>query len=237
MQIKTLTLYTNDIKKQKTFYNKIFGLPIIETKEHEFTVRVGTTKLIFKEGKNDSKYHYCFLIPSNKLNEAVNWLKERLTIVKINQKQETQFFESWNAEAVYFYDGNNNLVEFIARYDLKNDTKTPFDNSQIINVNEIGMSSNNKIAQLNKVLEQHTKSKFWKGDLERFGTNGDQNGLFIMVNNTIKKEWFPTTIFPESLPFTALIEVENSEFNIEFKNEELTLREQETQLIEGKFFI
>lgn len=223
MYIKSLTLYVSNLEKQKIFYNTILGFKIANELENEFAIQVGTTKLTFKENKTDYKYHYCFLIPSNKFTEAVEWLKKRLTIIKIDKDTETQIFESWNAESVYFYDGNENVVEFIARYNLKNDINIPFDTSQIINVNEIGMPSSNKIKELNQQLEEITNSKFWKGSLDRFGTNGNQNGLFLLVNNAIKKEWFPTTIFPEVSPFKTIINVDEKDFSIEYKNEKLKI--------------
>jgi hypothetical protein len=145
-----------------------------------------------------------------------------LDIIKIGTNKDTQIFESWHAESVYFYDGSGNIAEFIVRYDLHNDTKTPFDVSQIISVNEIGMPSNNS-EKLNQELEEKINSKFWKGDLKRFATNGSQNGLFLLVNNEFKKEWFPTTIFPKSAPFEAEVDIDNTCHKIEFKNQKLNV--------------
>jgi len=33
-----------------------------------------------------------------------------------------------------------------------------------------------------------------KGDLERFGTNATQEGLFLRINNEVKKTWYPTEV-------------------------------------------
>jgi len=222
MKIKELKLFTKNVKKQKEFYHNILGFDLISNQENKFTIKVGFTKLTFIKSKIDYKYHYCFLIPSNKLEESIEWLKKRLKIVKIENKKETQFFASWNAESVYFYDGVGNLAEFIVRYDLKNETTKAFNSSQIISVNEIGMPSNN-VNKLNQQLEKQINSKFWRGNLERFATNGNQNGLFLLVNNEIKKEWFPTTLFPESAPFEAIVEVHKNKFKLEFKNQILKI--------------
>ncbi len=164
-----------------------------------------------------------FLIPSNKLNEGINWLNQRLNLIKIEGNRVIQHFESWNADSIYFLDGAGNIGEFIVRYDLKNETNKPFNISHIISVNEIGMPTND-VKAINKQLEHELNLKFWKGNLERFATNGTQDGLFLLVNNEIKDKWFPTDLFPQSSPFEAKVEVKNKEFDISFRNSKLTTR-------------
>ena len=217
MKIKEITLYTNQLQHQKVFYSSTLGFKILEETPSMFSIQIKNTNLRFFKSKKDHKYHYCFLIPSNKLDEAIHWLKKRLPIIKIEGQRIKQKFESWNAESVYFYDGAGNLAEFIVRYDLKNEQATPFNLSQFLSVNEIGMPTNN-ITALNDELEQKLHTHFWKGDLERFGTNGSQNGLFLLVNNTVKKNWFPTTITTEAAPFEALIVVDKKKHKIIFED-------------------
>ncbi len=219
MKIQELILYTNSISKQKEFYTKKLGFNLLEEKENKFSIQIGYTKLIFEYSECDYKYHYCFLIPSNKLNEAVNWLKKRLEIVKIEAKFETQFFESWNAESVYFYDGTGNITEFIVRYDLENAVNEEFNNTQIISVNEIGAPSKT-IKKHDKLLEDSIHSKLWKGSYERFACNGTQDGLFLLVNKEEKKTWFPTKVKTESAPFKAVILNNKKQYNVTFKDEE-----------------
>ncbi|MFT4758702.1 MAG: hypothetical protein ACI9XO_000271 [Paraglaciecola sp.] len=66
-------------------------------------------------------------------------------------------------------------------------------------------------------MEDELDSKFWKGDDLRFGTNGTEEGLFLLPNYELKKEWFPTNLPVEPSPFLALIENENKECVVEFK--------------------
>ncbi len=218
MKIRELTLYTNKLSKQKEFYVEVLGFNLLEEKENKITMQIGNTKLTFKYTERDYKYHYCFLIPSNKLKEAVKWLKKRLKIIKIEEKFETQFFESWNAESVYFYDGTGNVVEFIVRYDLENEVNEEFTNAAVISVNEIGAPSKT-IEKHDKQLENWMHSKLWKGNYERFACNGTQEGLFLLVNNIEKTKWFPTEVKTESSPFKALIINNKKEYKVTFREE------------------
>ena len=122
MKIKEILLFTNELPKQKFFYKNILGFDLLTETKNEFSLQVGWTILKFKYSPEPYKYHYCFLIPSNKLEEAIIWLKKRLTIISTNDNP-VHHFESWNAHASYFYDGAGNLAEFIVRHDLKNENQ------------------------------------------------------------------------------------------------------------------
>ncbi len=222
MKIKSLTLFTNKLSNQKDFYTKTLGFELLGNEKDGFTIQVGFTKLKFKRSEEDFKYHYCFLIPSNKLNKSIRWLQDRLKLIYIERDRVIQNFKRWNADSVYFYDGAGNLAEFIVRYDLQNESEGAFDLSQILCVNEIGMPTND-VAKINAALEEKLNSKFWKGDLERFGTNGSQNGLFLLVNNELKKTWFPTEVITQSSPFEAIVEVNENRFDINFVKQEMKI--------------
>ncbi len=222
MKIQGLTLFTDKLKEQHHFYSNVLGLSILKFNEDELEVQIGFTKLTLKKSATDHKYHYCFLIPCNLLKEAINWISTRTSLIQLEDGSVIQHFENWNAHSTYFYDGAGNLAEFIVRYDLQNEDKAPFDSSKILCVNEIGMPTGN-IEMINNSLETQLNSMFWKGDKERFGTNGTQTGLFLLVNNQEKKNWFPTTIHTQSAPFYAAIEVDQKKHFIEFESEKLTV--------------
>ncbi|HHH49659.1 MAG TPA: glyoxalase [Saprospiraceae bacterium] len=230
MKIKELKLFTSKLLEQKEFFKNILGFEILAEDENEFSIQIGLTKFSFQKTEKDHKYHYCFLIPSNKLGESIEWLKERLELIKIEGNRITQKFESWNAESVYFYDGAGNLAEFIVRYDLKNDQDGTFNLAQILSVNEIGMPTND-VKKINKQLEEELNSKFWKGDLKRFGVNGTQEGLFLLVNNELKKIWFPTKVNTESAPFQATIDVDGKEHQIIFEHQAFKIIEESTSRV------
>lgn len=218
MKIREITLFANQLSEQLYFYKNILGFEITHENSRNFTFQVGFTKITFERSEQKYIYHYCFLLPCNQLEAAIKWLNPRLDILKIEGERVIENFDTWNAHSIYFYDGAGNIVEFIVRHDLKNQTtKERFDLSQILCLNEIGMPTSDA-KKINQQIEKELNSKYWKGDLERFGTNGTQDGLFLLVNNEIKKEWFPTTLQTQSSPFYGVFEVENYLYALQFKN-------------------
>ncbi|MCB9314703.1 MAG: glyoxalase [Lewinellaceae bacterium] len=220
MHIKELTLYTEKIDAEKAFYSKTLGFDLLGNSTDHFSVQIGNTTLRFQKTDIPYRYHYCFLIPANRLQQGIGWLKKRLLVIEIEPGRVIQRFETWNADSVYFYDGTGNITEFIVRYDLQNESPAEFDNRSLLCVNEIGMPTRN-VQALNAQLERELHTPFWKGDLERFGTNGSQNGLFLLPNYEIKTEWFPTDLKITAAPFEAVIEQNGRTYRIDYRDEVL----------------
>jgi len=120
MKINELKIYSSRFDKQIAFYSGKIGLKLIEETEYEAIFQIGKSKLIFKKSERFQPYHFAINIPANKENEALNWLKQRVEILR-DGNYEIQNFDSWNARAIYFYDEDKNIVEFIARKNLKNE--------------------------------------------------------------------------------------------------------------------
>ena len=102
-------------------------------------------------------------------------------------------FETWNANAVYFYDNNNNLLEFIARKDLNNSETEIFNSKQILNISEIGIVKKNPLEFGNQLIEKYGLNLFEKNqNSEMFTAIGDDNGILIIVK--ANRNWYPTEI-------------------------------------------
>lgn len=218
MKIRKLKLFTNKLKLEKVFYSQTLGFEIIESNSNYFTLKIGWSELTFEKTEKEYKYHYCFLIPSNKLDQAMEWMEKRVPIIDIENGRKTQRFESWNADSFYFYDASGNIAEFIVRHELDNGINSDFNISDVLCVNEIGMPTND-VEKANNELQQNFGTEFWKGDLKRFGTNGSQKGLFLLPNYEIKEIWFPTSsmkVNPE--PFEIQFENNGKLYNMEYKN-------------------
>ncbi|MBO6514995.1 MAG: glyoxalase [Bacteroidia bacterium] len=208
MKIRTLTLYSSTLDQEKAFYDRVLGLSITHSDDDSFTVALGWTNLTFRRSQRPHFYHYCFLIPSNKLQEALAWLKTRTEIITDEVGKETHHFDTWNADSFYFHDASGNIAECIVRYGLNNATDQPFDSDQFLCINEIGMPVND-IETTNAQLERLLGSRFWKGNTVRFGTHGSQEGLLLLPNPSQKRGWFPTDQAIRKEPFE--IEVEEND--------------------------
>lgn len=205
MRIKELKLFTKELEAERAFYTRRLGFECVAEGRSSFTVRVGWTDLTFMESATPHIYHYCFLVPCNQLAAALEWTAARVDVIEIEQGRHTQRFESWNADSFYFFDASGNLAEMIVRHDLKNIGGSPFNVSSILCVNEIGMPTEN-IRATDAKLGELLGTAFWKGDSERFGTHGDQEGLFLLPDYRVKDKWFPSNQPIIPTPFEILVE-------------------------------
>ena len=117
MKIQELTLKTNKLSETKEFYGKIIGFEIINETGTSISFAIGTSILIFEllEGNENPKYHFAFNIPLNKIDDAINWILERTSLISTENSYITDF-ENWKAQAIYFFDNNRNILEFIWFY-------------------------------------------------------------------------------------------------------------------------
>ena len=219
MKIKELKIHTQNLERQILFYSDKIGLELLFRSEYEAVFLVGKSKLKLVKSKESLPYHFAINIPSNKENEALKWLKERVEILR-DGKNEIQDFEFWNAKAMYFYDLDKNIVEFIARRNLKNESQADFDVASLLEISEIGMPVNDIGVAFNKLNEISNLEQF-DGGLERFCAIGDENGLFICINKN-KKDWYPTGDKAHSSEFEIEFEHNNREFVVKFINGDLT---------------
>ncbi len=221
MYIDELRLYSNDLGAQFRFYSDVCQFPIIDKSDTHFTIQTGETKLTFLASSNALPYHFAFNIPSNKIGEAADWVKRKVGIVPDGQKEIIKF-ESWNAHAVYFYDPDGNLVEFIARHDLGQKENRSFNpSSSVYSISEIGVVSK-EVMKIADQLKEQLLITDYHGCSERFCALGDEQGLFILINPTLKK-WFPPMrdAFPAS--FVAIINVENNKYVVQYQEDVLNI--------------
>jgi catechol-2,3-dioxygenase len=191
MRFKQVILHSGDLDVQRHFYGQVCELPIIVDASSEFTVQTGTTHLTFVHVPNKPKgiYHLAFNVPENQLLAASVWLAERTSLVKEGHMFE---FVDWNAHAIYFRDGEGNIMEFIARHNLPNSADNPldFDQTKILEVSEVGLVTPDvlgTVQELNSTLNLPT----WRGvGSDNFTAVGDEQGLLIVVNEG--RPWMTT---------------------------------------------
>ncbi len=102
MKFRSVSLYSNNLEDQWEFYHSFLPNICTDIKNGKFTINTKESALTFIQSDHAFKYHYCFLIPQNKLQDALTWTENRIQIIDIEESKKTQFFESWNAESFYF---------------------------------------------------------------------------------------------------------------------------------------
>ncbi|WP_454191322.1 VOC family protein [Paenibacillus sp. Marseille-Q7038] len=201
MIFEKVILNTHELKDLKTFYVHTLGLGLVKEDSLSFTVAIGETRLTFIQADEQAEkpfYHFAVNINEDKFKLAKAHLSERVTLLKSESQDEFEF-ESWNAHAVYFCDPAGNIVEFIARHNIKSKSVSTieFTNEDILCVSEVGLPVPN-VESVVSALEADMNLPLWKGDRSIFQPVGDEHGLFIVV--VTNRIWLPTsekaTVFP-----------------------------------------
>ena len=213
MQFQEIRLQTRKVSTLYHFYKEISELSIPDFSDSHFTIHTRDTQLIFEEASNTVKnplYHFAFNIPSNKIQETYEWLKERTDLLWIEDyKSHIADFRNWNAKSVYFLDPAGNIAEFIARDDLNDIVDESFSSKHVRSVSEIGLVFPEQTFKqsIEKLLNDYQLAYFAKQPpLESFCAIGDDEGLFIIVPEN--RSWYPCKdkpagIFPMQITFTV----------------------------------
>lgn len=217
MQIQHLHLYTTKLQSQHHFYQEVLGLPTSVLHSSTFTVTIGKSQLHFHASEQATPYHFAINIPANKIQEAAAWLAERVVIQPYKEQQIVNF-EAWNAQAVYFYDADQNIVELIARKNTQPMIEQPFGVEQWLNISEIGAPTSD-VEGLCAVLIEEGLSCY-SGDLKNFAAIGEEEGLFIIINKDQRK-WLPNDDQAFASPFRIACEVQGKTVSWAFKEGKL----------------
>ncbi|ERN53643.1 VOC family protein [Alkalihalophilus marmarensis] len=203
MKFTNLTLMTNNLGELKQFYSEVLELPLLNEDRTSFVIQIGTSAVTFKQAdpKENPVYHFAVNIPSNTFQEAKSWLKSKVELNYENGADEV-FFESWNAQALYFEDPSGNIVEFIARHDLENEVDHPFSIEDFLYVSEIGIVVDEVVPFVRKLNEIGIPN--WKEDSEALTPTGDEHGLFIIVKEG--RRWFFTDKEAHFFPLEVSVE-------------------------------
>jgi catechol-2,3-dioxygenase len=216
MKIQELTLLTNNLFETNVFYEQKIGFEKIEETETKIGFAVGRSKLIFEltDKKYHPKYHFAFNIPTNKIDEAIHWTLERTNLISTDNSYITDF-ENWKAKAIYFFDNNQNIVEFISRTDLNNATNKPFSVASILSINEIGLVTDEPLQTGNELIQKTKIDFFAKGPKrEDFVALGNEEGLFVISNPN--RKWYPTQEIAEKWKLKAKIKIAKNEYDVEY---------------------
>jgi catechol-2,3-dioxygenase len=176
--------------KMKEFYCHLLGLRAVAEKPDRLTVVAGDTEITFVPAKPDEGrpfYHFAFNIPENKILAARDWQKERTPLLPIPPRlrdpkypDDVVDYNHWNAHSIFFFDPAENVVEYIARHDLKNDRPGPFDSKDILYASEIAFVVDDVAAAAAK-LKEVVGIEQYRGGSDQFMALGDELGLLLVM--------------------------------------------------------
>jgi catechol-2,3-dioxygenase len=162
-------------------------------------VKAGATDLVFKQAWSEFEgaYHFACNIPENQFHAATEWISSRVPLLRDNTGQDEFPSKSWNSDSVYFLDAAGNVLELIARHNLKNGVSGDFDSQQILSVSEIGLPSEDVVVFANELCTKLGLSVFMQEPNENFTPVGDDHGLLILPAKD--RIWKPDSGVPAKL--------------------------------------
>lgn len=223
MKIKKLTITTANLKGQTDFYANTLQFRIIKQGLGFTEFQTGESILRFEAADSSIPYHFAFNIPSFQEQEALDWLESRVDILPYESDRIIPF-DNWNAHAMYFYDPDNNIIEFIARKNLLITTDYAFSADSILGISEIGVP----VKDINPIFNHLNKKldlELYSGNLTRFSAIGDETGLLIVINQNEKDFWFPVNDPALAANFEAIISQDDQLHKIIFHNQNLYTHE------------
>jgi len=175
-------LRTRRLEEMRAYYEEKLGLPRVRLKKDSVTYRAGRSEIEFVQIPDgpDPVYHFAFNIPENKLDVAQQWLAPRCPIVQRPDGSTVYNFAHWNAHAFYFLDPSGNILEFIARHNLKNAAPGDFSLQDILQVSEVGLVVPD-VPRAVENLHAQLGLSVYVGASDVFAPVGDEHGLFIIV--------------------------------------------------------
>ncbi len=192
MQITRLELQTPDLKELALFYGETLGLDTRIIAGRQVVVRAGATELVFTQANENQHgaYHFAFNIPENQFETAKQWLALRGELFANEDGNTTINSKTWNSQSLYFKDLAGNILELIARRDLKNTSKQ----FEILSVSEVGLVTDDVPALVKTLKEKAGLLPYKDESSETFTAVGNADGLFIVVKQG--RIWYPNTGVP-----------------------------------------
>lgn len=222
MKINKLTVFSSNIETQLKFYRDELDFEVRNYSENSFELSVGYSVLKFQYKEKSTPYHIAFHIPDRQEEEAVDWLQNKRPVLEFNDKKIVDF-SNWQAMSVYFYDEDQNIMEFISRREFSKPESAIFNPSNIVGIAEIGLATNNIKEKFEKMKLDCGLNRF-DGDFERFCAVGEASGLIITINKN-EKDWFPTGDKAYTSDFEMEFEHDSKKYYMNFSNDQLEISE------------
>lgn len=222
MEIKALKIYSYNLDAQEHFYKNILGFQTTRVSDSLLHIHTQESTLMLELSNQKFYYHFAFLIPPQTINLAIQFLEDKS--IKLLPYKGQKIIEFTTGRAIYFFDQDNNIVEFIERPTLKYSSATYFSIASVIKVNEIGLPVEKPIPTAQEMMAALGIVPINKNEFrENFCWLGDFNGVIIVVKEG--RHWLPTKI-PGIINDFSLRFAENGEDKtVKFKNNKWKLNQ------------
>lgn len=220
MKIERLEIRSGDVGEQLKFYRDLLGLEIRNYKEESFEVELGYSVLKLVQDESATPYHIAIHIPDKQEEIALEWIKERVPVLR-NNNDEIIDFSNWNAKSLYFYDADNNIMEFISRRSFFKPQSAIFSEESLLGIAEVGLATDD-IEEKFEFLNRNCDLEIFDGSFDKFCAIGDDEGLLITIDKN-GKDWFPTKDSAFASDFKIEFRHKDQKQKLQFENNRLDL--------------
>lgn len=218
MEIRTLKIYSKNINDQENFYRNIIGFKCRRESESRLSISTKENTLILEKSRNEFYYHFAFLIPTGAIQKAIIFLEMRN--IKLLLLKGNKIIDFRSGKAIYFYDTDGNIVEFIERPSLNYPHKHSFCIDDIIKLNEIGLPSPKPQRMAIRLISQYKIIPINQDEFtDHFCWVGDYNGVIIVVKEG--RSWLPTDKPGILNDFSLHYTEEGKDYRLIFANNEI----------------
>ena len=196
MHITFLQLHTNNLPALQAFYAAL-GFTITAHDTY-IDIPIGTTLLRFQADDTplSGGYHFAINVAVSDIAIVREWLSNHTPIIHSAQGTTIFQFDEWQAHAIYCYDPDHNIVEFILRREIVNYPQSSFHAMDSLCISEIGLACIDVPATITQFRNSFAIPDFFSHN-DEFWPIGDNHGLFIMVR--APRLWYPDTAIPAAL--------------------------------------
>jgi hypothetical protein len=190
-RIRSLELLTSaPMEAMKRFYGMALGLRVLEERVDRISFAAGDTRVAFvpaPEAAGAPFYHFAFNIPENKIVPALRWQQARGPLIPIPHRlrdprypDDVVDYRHWNAHSIFFLDPGGNVVEYIARHDLKNAAGGDFGPADILYASEIAFVVDDVQTVARRIGTIAAVTQY-RGGSDQFVAMGDELGLLLVM--------------------------------------------------------
>lgn len=220
MNIKEIKLKTRQLAQITAFYSQQLHLSIVEKTEAAVSFQIGNSLLTFLQTEEKTyPYHFALNIPSHSVLECYHFYKKSVDFVANVEDPSLEIpvydFVNWNAEALYFFDPDFNIVEFIARDGIQTPLLEAFSTKHLLSISEIGIVVDDCVETAKELEAKYKIPSFIhsKGSAS-FKPIGTDTGLLILVKEN--RVWYASDFLARKQFCGVLFESKGNEFEINF---------------------
>ena len=142
---------------------------------------------------------------------ALEWQKARTPLLPVPESHrapgfpaEVAFSRQWNAHSIFFLDPAGNLVEYIARHDMKNaDSSSPFNWGDLLYISELALVVDD-VAETAAALRNAAALGQYRSASDELAAMGDEFGMLIVAKRGRRLDLTPVSTSSAGVHRTAV---------------------------------